>query len=257
MVSAHQDAGERPTPRSRADRYVLMVADSARELFTTAMLLHRFGYPVCTARNGREALDMVAVAAPSLVVTDALLPGMTGIELMRVLGSSTGTFALPVILLLPPGEAGVEKEDVEIGGPFILQKPVAVEALYRSVQAAMESTPRTNLRVRTLLPVEVNNVALDCGRGECAVDLSAQGMFIRTARRYRRSEPVAVRVAISGRTITADAAVLYTRGQEEHPLAEPGIAVIFTKIQGEDRDLVKRFVRDEVTRGIMTDRPAA
>jgi CheY-like chemotaxis protein len=248
----HKSGDSAPGPFTRKSRYILVVEGNTSDLFYTAMLLQRFSYPVCTARNARQALDMVSVAMPALVIADSDLPGMTGMDLMRVLGSNTYTFSIPVIVLLPPGGAGpAEKQDVELGGAFLLRKPVAIEDLYRSVQAAMEPRPRSTIRVETVLPVAVNNTALDSERGECAINLSAQGIYIRTFKHYRPGEHVAVQITLDGHTINAEGTVLYTFRKDDSPLAEPGMAVKFTKMTGEDRELIRRFVHDRVTKGIV------
>ena len=103
-----------PRPFSRKSRYILVIEGHTSDLFTTAMLLQRFSYPVCTARNARQALDMVSVAMPALVVTDYDLPGMSSIELLQVLHSTDHTIGIPVMILLPPGEDGRELAEVEI-----------------------------------------------------------------------------------------------------------------------------------------------
>lgn len=242
-----------PGPFTRKSRYILVVEGNTNDLFTTAMLLHRFSYPVCTARNARQALDMVSVAMPALVVTDFALPGMNGIDFLRVLGSNPHTFSIPVLLLVPTGDNGHEMNDVEIGGHSILQKPVQLEDLYRAVQAAMEATPRTNIRVQTTLPVTVNNVALDSARGECATHVSAQGLYIRTFKYHQLDEQIALQFAIGGRAIKADGKILYTRRQDSAPFVEPGMAVKFTRIMAEDREVIRQFVHDAVTRGIVTE----
>ena len=242
-----------PSPFTRKSRYILVVESNTNDLFTTAMLLHRFSYPVCTARNARQALDMVSVAMPALVVTDFNLPGMNGIDFLRVLGSNPHTFSIHHLLLMPPGDIGHEMNDVELGGHSILRKPVPVEELYRAVQAAMESTPRTNLRVQASLPVTVNNVALDSARGECATHVSAQGLYIRTFKYHSPEEQIALQFIIGGRTVKADGKILYTRRQDSAPFVEPGMAVKFTRIMAEDREFIKQFVRDSVTRGIVME----
>ena len=242
-----------PAPFTRRTRYILVVESSMQDLFTAAMLLQRFSYPVCTARTARQALDMVAVAVPSLVITDHDLHGMSGIDLLRVLGSNSRTFTVPLILLTPSGEADLEKEGVEIGGALVLQKPVTVEVLYRAVQSAMESTPRSNIRISTALPVSVNKVVLDAGKGECATHLSAQGMFIRTFKYYRPHETLSLHLTIGGETIHVEGTILYARRQDDGPFAAPGIAVKFTTITGEDRDRIRRFIHREVTRGIVIE----
>lgn len=245
-----QETGDTaPSPFSRKSRYVLVVEGNTNDLFTTAMLLQRFAYPVCTARNARQALDMVSVAIPALIVADYDLPGMSSIELLRVLGSNANTAEIPVIILLHPGES----EQIEIGGCTILKKPVLLEDIYPAVQAAMEETPRTKIRVQTSFPVTVNGVPLDSGRGECATDLSAHGLYIRTFKYHRPQEQVALEFVIGGRAIKADGAVIYTRRKDTGPFAELGMAVKFTRLVAEDREFITQFVRDEVTRGIVTD----
>ncbi len=242
-----------PSPFTRKSRYILVVEGNTNDLFTTAMLLHRFSYPVCTAQNARQALDMISVAMPALVITDSALSGMNGIDLLRVLDSNPHTSSIPVLLLLPPVDTGHELDDVEIGGHPVLRKPVPVEELYRAVQTSMESTPRTNIRVQVTLPVTLNDVPLDSSRGECATHISAQGLYIRTFKYHSLDEQIALQLTIDGRTVKADGKILYTRRQDSAPFAEPGMAVQFTRIMAEDREFIKQFVRDAVTRGIVME----
>jgi CheY-like chemotaxis protein len=251
---APETSDQHPSPFTRKSRYILVVEGNTSDLFTTAMLLHRFNYPVCTARNARQALDMVSVAMPALVMTDLMLPGMNGLELMRVLGGNSHTFNIPVVLMVPPGGRGHEKE-VEIGSQHVLRKPLAVEELYRAVQSIMELTPRRNLRVPAELPVTLDKVPLDSGRGECCTHISSQGMYIRTFKYHARDEHLTLQVTIGGRVINADATVLYTRRQDAGPFAEPGMAVKFTRIMAEDREFIRKYVHDEVTKGIVTELP--
>src|SRR5512139_3917210 len=120
---APESEEKRPGPFTRRSRYILVIEANTNDLFTTAMLLNRFSYPVCTARNARQALDMVSVAMPALVVADFLLPGMSGLELMRVLGSHPHPLSIPIILLMQPG-ATRRDMDVEIGSQYVLRKPL-------------------------------------------------------------------------------------------------------------------------------------
>lgn len=242
-----------PAPFSRKSRYILVIEGNSNDLFFTAMLLNRFSYPVCTARNAHQGLDMVSVALPALVVTDVALSDMNGNDLLRVLGSNPHTLSIPVILLLPPGGEAPERADVETGGHFWLQKPVPIEELYRTVQVAMETTPRMNIRVQTVLPVTVNKVPLDMARGECATHLSVHGMYIRTFKYHSQHEQLSLQIDIRDRTINADGTIIYTRRQDDGPFAAPGMAVKFTRIMAEDREHIRQFVREEVSRGIVSE----
>ena len=242
-----------PSPFTRSSRYILVVDGNNNELFYTAMLLQRFSYPVCTARTAGAALDMVSVAVPALVITDKILPGQSGIDLVRMLGSTVRTFSVPIILLLPTGESGPRKMDFEGHGALCLSKPIDIDDLYRTVQKVMESHPRTNIRIQTELPVTVNKVALDREKGECVTRLSANGMYIRTLEPFNQHDQVSVAIEIKGRPITADATVLYNRRFDNKPFMDQGMAVKFIRMRGEDRQVLSQFIHEEVIRGIIVE----
>jgi CheY-like chemotaxis protein len=240
-----------PAPFTRKSRYILIVEGNNKELFYTAMLLQRFAYPVCTARTVHQALDMVSVAVPALVVADVVLPGNSGIDLMRMLGSNSRTLSIPMILLTPQGDSGPRNRDFGSQSAVCIPKPVPLEDLYRAVQEVMESNPRSNIRIQTALPVKVNNVPFNSAKGEAATHLSTQGMYIRTFKPFERNESVTVQLEIEDRTITADAKVLYSRRSDSMLVLEPGIAIKFTKMRGEDRQVITEFIHKELIRGMM------
>ena len=247
------DIESAPIPFTRKSRYILVVEGNNSELFYTAMLLHRFAYPVCTARTAAQALDMVSVAIPALILADAVLPGKSGAELMGMLSSTPRTRAVPIILLMPPDDTGPRKRDFGGQSAVCIAKPAPLEELYRAVQEVMESNPRLNIRIQTALPVTVNNVAFNSAKGEAATHLSTQGMYIRTVKPFDNNEPITVQLEVEERTITADARVLYSRKSDSMLVTEPGIAIKFTKMRGEDRQVLTEFIHKELTRGIVVE----
>jgi len=243
-----------PAPFTRKSRYILVVEGNNNELFYTAMLLQRFAYPVCTTRTARQALDMVSVALPALVVADEALPGSSnGIELLGMLNSTPRTRSIPIILLMPPEDTGPRNRIVGNQSAVCIPKPAPFEDLYRAVQDVMEPHPRSNIRIQTALPVTVNNIPFNSAKGEAATHLSSQGMYIRTFKPFDRNEPITVQVEVDGHTITADAKVLYSRLSDSMLVAEPGIAIKFTRIRGEDRQILTEFIHKELTRGMVVE----
>jgi CheY-like chemotaxis protein len=213
------------------------------------MLLQRLAYPVCTAQTGKQAVDMVLVSRPALVITELVLPDMGGLDLLRKLGCDAR--ALPVILLLPTSDSHVEKRNVEIGGSIpCLSKPVQADELYRLVQASIEPTPRSSIRIAMRLPVIVNKVPYDSLKGEYVTDLSEDGLYVRTLRPPAKGEKIAIQIQIEGRDITADASVLYVHRPTEGLFREPGMALRFDRLPQEDRDFIRQFIRERVTAGI-------
>ena len=75
---------------------ILIVEDDANQCLLYTEELRRDGYDVLTASDGREALSMVELSRPDLVVMDISMPGMDGIESMsRMLAKD---HKLPIIL---------------------------------------------------------------------------------------------------------------------------------------------------------------
>ena len=101
-------------------------------------VLQRYGYNVLEARRGEEALTICQrhPAAIHMVVTDVVMPGMSGPELVERLGALR-----PEIKVLYtsgyPGEAIAHRGLLDQGITF-LQKPFAVAELARKVREALE-----------------------------------------------------------------------------------------------------------------------
>lgn len=237
----------------KARRYILLVTAGTDDLVSISMLLQRFSYPVCTAQTAKQALDIIAVAQPALVVTDLVLPDMSGLEMLRNVKGDVRT--LPILLLLPGPDEHVEKRQVEIGGSVpCLTKPVRTEDLYRVVQSVIEDTPREHVRIPTALPVTVNKVLLDASRGEYIMNMSESGLFVRMQKPARRDERVSIDMNIGGHAVKAEAVVLHSRRAGEGAFRDPGMAVQFTAITEKDREVIRKFIHDEVTRGIPVTR---
>lgn len=247
-MNAH-DPASNDARHTRSSRYILIAAGNADELYRTSMLLQRFAYPVCTAQSAKQAFDIITVSKPALVITDLDLPDASGLDLLRKLGS--GARALPVILLLPTSGACVEARDVEIGGSIpCLTKPVEPEDLFRLVQAAVETTPRSTIRIPTRMPIVVNRILLDVQKGEYVTDLSEDGLYVRTLKPLRKGERITISLVVDGRTINADASVLYEHRPSEGLFREPGMAVKFEQIAPDDREHIRKHVHEKMTQGI-------
>lgn len=121
---------------------VLVVDDDQTSLKIITKLLQTAGYLVLTATDGREAVTLLAEASPDLIVSDWMMPRMSGLELCRQVKSNERTRQSYFILLT----AKSEKEDViqglDGGADEYLVKPFDHKELVARV--------RTGLRIRSL-----------------------------------------------------------------------------------------------------------
>jgi CheY-like chemotaxis protein len=118
---------------------ILCVDDEAAALFVRKTLLEQAGYSVKTALNGPDALEIFNTVKIDLVVSDHLLPGMTGTDLSIRMKASRPD--IPILLLSgvvePPGEAvQVDKFLNKSGDPETLLQTVAELLRYRRFHMA-------------------------------------------------------------------------------------------------------------------------
>lgn len=76
---------------------ILVVDDLQAQLNLISGYLEQEGFKVVTAGNGNEALEKATVQSPDLVITDLVMPEMSGLEFCRKLKKNPETADIPVI----------------------------------------------------------------------------------------------------------------------------------------------------------------
>jgi two-component system cell cycle sensor histidine kinase/response regulator CckA len=128
--NAETPAGGRLTQRP----FVLLVEDETPLRKMTALVLKRLGYGVQQAASAEEALDLVQTCREKidLLMTDVLLPGMSGRELAEVLQSRDA--GLKVLFL--SGRA-LGRQSLPQTAAF-LQKPFTAEAVSEKIREILD-----------------------------------------------------------------------------------------------------------------------
>ena len=123
---------------------LLIVEDTPniRELLTVTL---RFkGYPVITAQNGEEALDVIKKERPALIITDILMPKMDGYAFVQALRTEHKTHDIPVIFL---SATYVTPEDksfaLSLGASRFLEKPIDTEDFLLTIAELLTQGPTT------------------------------------------------------------------------------------------------------------------
>src|SRR5262245_25349193 len=111
-------------------RPVLVVDDDPDIRETLRFVLEDAGYSVYVAENGKEALDLLAVAEtpPGLILLDLMMPIMSGDEMLRALKAVHALATIPVTIVTASG-APMPRE-----ASSMLKKPVDLDALLRVVE---------------------------------------------------------------------------------------------------------------------------
>ena len=112
---------------------LLLVEDNPENRDMLSRRLHRKGYEVSFAVNGRDALDRIPIEKPDLILMDISLPVIDGIEVSRRLKNSDGTKQIPIIALTAHAMAGDREKALAAGCDDYDTKPVDFERLMSKI----------------------------------------------------------------------------------------------------------------------------
>ncbi len=115
--------------------HILIVEDEPTTSWALAEGLSDDGFTIDTFRSAEEALVWLRSGESDLVICDLRLPGMSGLEFARKL--RRGRNAQPVIVVTAYGSPETMKDLRRAGVADIFPKPFHVDALRRSVRAAL------------------------------------------------------------------------------------------------------------------------
>ncbi len=117
---------------------VLIVEDEEALAALFQDLLTEEGYETYVAHDGRDALRQLAEVQPDVVLSDVMLPFVTGLELARAMAASPAHHTIPVILMTAAGQGMVMD-----GTPYaaFLAKPFDLSRLIATLERVLHPPP--------------------------------------------------------------------------------------------------------------------
>lgn len=121
----------------------IVVADDEADIRRlVAFTLKRRGHDVLEADSGDGALALIRETMPDAVVLDVMMPGMTGLEVARILSSEPATSSIPIIILSAKGQATEVDQGLASGATAYLVKPFAPQELAAKIsELLVQSQP--------------------------------------------------------------------------------------------------------------------
>ncbi|MBF0268700.1 MAG: response regulator [Alphaproteobacteria bacterium] len=147
---------------------VLIVDDNPTNLQLLKLLVAKIDgcLPVAVA-SAQEALDWCAANEPDLVLTDYMMPDMTGLELVKRMRDDEHLFEVPIVVVTTVDLKEVRQKALELGASDFITKPV--------------DPPELKARVRNLLALRASQKKLK--------DRAAQDLVIRLSRTAEYRDP--------------------------------------------------------------------
>lgn len=148
---------------------ILVVEDEPdiRKLVQYNLTQERFN--VLEAEDGEQALKLLQRERPNLVILDLMLPGLSGMELCKLLRQRSETAKLPILMLTAKAGEADRIVGLEMGADDYLAKPFSPREMVARVRAILrrsESTPATE-------------TASAYDKGSLKIDFSTYEVFVR------------------------------------------------------------------------------
>jgi CheY-like chemotaxis protein len=99
------------------------------------------GHEALVAFSGEEALDLVKMERPDVVLLDLTMPGIDGFETLDRLRELPQGRELPVLIITAHDEEDLERRVAELGGNGLLRKPVDVNHLAEQIAMHAAEAP--------------------------------------------------------------------------------------------------------------------
>jgi two-component system alkaline phosphatase synthesis response regulator PhoP len=112
---------------------VLVVDDEPNIVLSLEFLMAQAGYEVRTAKDGDEALRIVAQDRPDLVLLDINMPGSSGYEVCQQIRAGTDRGAIKILMITAKGRAVEREKGLALGADDYITKPFSAQEVVDKV----------------------------------------------------------------------------------------------------------------------------
>jgi chemotaxis family two-component system response regulator PixH len=115
---------------------VLLVEDNPSQLDLMDSFLRESGHTVIRTTDPKSAFNKVIEQKPDVIVTDIVMPGMSGFELCRKLKNNAATASIPIVICSSKDQEIDRLWGMKQGAAAYLTKPFSREELLRAIKLA-------------------------------------------------------------------------------------------------------------------------
>ena len=123
------------------NRKILVADDESNIVISLEYLMKREGYTVLVARDGQEALDVIARDRPDLVLLDVMMPKKSGFEVCQAVRASEELQATKILMLTAKGRDTDLAKGLALGADAYLTKPFSTRELVQKVADMRAAQP--------------------------------------------------------------------------------------------------------------------
>ncbi|MCC3159147.1 substrate-binding domain-containing protein [Hymenobacter sp. 15J16-1T3B] len=198
---------DEPAPAVTSSESLVLVIEDNPDVSAFLQQKLRPHFQVNAAADGENGLRLAAEAIPDLIVCDVMLPGISGLEVVRQLKQDWRTSHIPVVMLTARNAPEQQVEGVQQGADLYLTKPFNPTFLLESLRTLLANRDRQREHFRRELSVDTATVApqrvdqkfladltaiveANLSRAELSVEDVARSLGISRVQLYRKVKAV-------------------------------------------------------------------
>ena len=134
----------------------ILVVEDNEELLALMLQVLSKNYHVFTAKNGKQAMNIILKEKLDLVVSDVMMPIMDGIELTKQLKANKSFWQLPIILLTVKNKEEDKTEGYAVGADAYITKPFKFEELEVRINALLANRKKMIEKIQAEVSLQAN-----------------------------------------------------------------------------------------------------
>lgn len=132
--------------RSESTKPRLVIADDEADIRRLIVFLLQRSYELYEAQDGRRALELVREVQPDLALFDIMMPGMTGLEVLKAMRTDPLTASIPVVFLSAKGQVAEIEAGLLGGATRYLIKPFESQMLRACIAEVLREDARAPVK---------------------------------------------------------------------------------------------------------------
>ncbi len=169
-----------------AKQNLLLVDADARSLRVLEVSLRKVGYSVATCLSTADALEMVEISQPDLILSDTVFPESDGFEFVEQL--RTEGMEIPFMFLSSDGSVESKVRGLELGVEEYLTKPAYIKEIITRVNLILQRSERRGLERRSLSKTRFSGALSEMGLVDLlqTIDISRKSGVLHVSNEGRR-----------------------------------------------------------------------
>lgn len=237
-------------------KHILLVDSSQSFTKYIEVVLNRLGYTSMTARSARDGLQILKGRIPDLIITEAVLPDMNGVEFCSMVKNKPRTRRIPILVITVDTRLGYRIESDDLPFDESMTKPVSVRKLFEALQ---RNLPYKNDRKNLRAPIAARISCKDGThyRSYITLNIGEGGMFVESDKPLPVGEIITPDLLLPGLVdpLPLKGKVVYSveEEREKHP---QGMGIKFLEIDPQTKTILSNYIQSYLSDSLPKDEQA-